>query len=120
MNTIRQFTVPVYISQTRWVGWSQGTVSIHGFCVENFGKLYRSCGSCKKQSTRYVQISNVVAKNGKLLAGINSDQYGDTAVLTNNQITGVQQICTTFKGSSNAAEPTKLNYGIDGEFCIQL
>ncbi|KAJ3236600.1 hypothetical protein HDU78_004515 [Chytriomyces hyalinus] len=98
----------------------QGTVSIDGFYVENFGKLYRSCGNCKKQSTRNVQISNVVAKNGKLLAGINSDPYGDTAVFKNNQVTGVQQICTTFKGNSNGAEPTKLNSGIDGKFCIQL
>ncbi|KAI8841155.1 pectate lyase [Chytriomyces cf. hyalinus JEL632] len=95
----------------------QGTMSIDGFYVENFGKLYRSCGNCKKQSTRNVQISNVVAK---LLAGITSDPYGDTAVFKNNQVTSVQQICTTFKGNSNGAEPTKLNSGIDGKFCIQL
>jgi len=23
-----------------------GTVAIDGFCVEDFGKLYRSCGNC--------------------------------------------------------------------------
>jgi pectate lyase len=50
--------------------------------VNNFGKLYRSCGNCSSQYKRAVQISNVLAVSGKLLAGINSN-YGDTAKLTN-------------------------------------
>ncbi|KAJ3265224.1 hypothetical protein HDU77_006079 [Chytriomyces hyalinus] len=97
-----------------------GDVSIDGFYVENFGKLYRSCGNCKKQSTRNVKISNVVAKNGKLLAGINSEPYGDTVVLKNNQVEGVKQLCTKYKGNSSGAEPSKLTSGPDGKFCIQL
>jgi hypothetical protein len=49
-----------------------GTVVINSFYVEDFGKLYRSCGNCKTQYKRAVQINDVVAKSGKLLAGINS------------------------------------------------
>ena len=46
--------------------------------VQNFGKLYRSCGNCKASSVgtstprRNVIVKNVKAYNGKVLTGINS------------------------------------------------
>ena len=58
---------------------------------------------------RTVNISNIIAKNGKLLAGINSN-YGDVATISTstNSYTSVKSICDTFKGNSNGDEPTKL------------
>ncbi|CAE6365772.1 unnamed protein product, partial [Rhizoctonia solani] len=57
-----------------------GLVKIDSYCVQDFGKLYRSCGNCGTQVKREVQISNVIARNGKLLAGVNSN-YGDVATI---------------------------------------
>ncbi|KAH9147782.1 hypothetical protein AeRB84_008672, partial [Aphanomyces euteiches] len=43
-----------------------GTVSIEGFYAQDFGKLYRSCGSCKTQYQRKVTVTNVYAVNPKV------------------------------------------------------
>ncbi|KAF8711648.1 Pectate lyase, partial [Rhizoctonia solani] len=84
-----------------------GTVNIDSYCVQDFGKLYRSCGNCKTQYTRKVNISNVIAKNGKLLAGVNSN-YKDVATFSKVQATSVKSVCDTFQGNSNGKEPSKL------------
>jgi hypothetical protein len=86
-----------------------GAVVIDSYCVQDFGKLYRSCGNCKTQYKRSVTISNVIAKNGKLLAGVNSN-YGDVATIntSTNSYSSVKSICDTFKGNSSGDEPTKL------------
>ncbi|CAE6444674.1 unnamed protein product [Rhizoctonia solani] len=84
-----------------------GVVNIDSFCVQDFGKLYRSCGNCKTQYKRTVNISNVIAKNGQLLAGINSN-YGDVATIRNNQVSSVKSMCDTFQGNDSGKEPTKL------------
>ncbi|KAK1234105.1 hypothetical protein PQX77_002697 [Marasmius sp. AFHP31] len=75
-----------------------GTVKIDSFCVQDFGKLYRSCGNCKTQYKRSVLISQIDAKSGKSLAGINSN-YGDTAQLETGSIktSGVDSMCDTFE-----------------------
>ncbi|KAK1219355.1 hypothetical protein PQX77_017930 [Marasmius sp. AFHP31] len=75
-----------------------GTVKIDSFCVQDFGKLYRSCGNCKTQYKRSVLISQIDAKSGKSLAGINSN-YGDTAELETSSIktSGVDSMCDTFE-----------------------
>jgi hypothetical protein len=61
------------------------------------------------QYKRSVTITNVIAKNGKLLAGVNSN-LGDVATIktSTNSYTSVKSVCDTFKGNSNGAEPTKL------------
>lgn len=61
------------------------------------------------QYKRSVTISNVIAKNGKLLAGVNSN-YGDVATIStsSNSYSSVKSICDTFKGNSNGDEPSKL------------
>ncbi|KAF8603400.1 pectate lyase [Ceratobasidium sp. AG-I] len=86
-----------------------GTVNIDSYCVQDFGKLYRSCGNCSTMYKRTVNISNIIAKNGKLIAGINSN-YGDIATIktSTNSYSSVSSICDTFKGNSNGDEPTKL------------
>jgi hypothetical protein len=49
----------------------QGTVTIDGFQVSDFGKLYRACGNCKNSVSRSVVVKNVKAVNGNTLVGIN-------------------------------------------------
>jgi hypothetical protein len=49
----------------------------------------------------------VIAKNGSLLAGINSN-YGDVATIKNVQATSVKSSCDTFQGNNSGKEPTKL------------
>ncbi|CAE6540689.1 unnamed protein product [Rhizoctonia solani] len=84
-----------------------GVVNIDSYCVEDFGKFYRACGNCKTQYKRTVNISNVIAKNGKLLAGINSN-YGDVATIKSSSVTNVKSMCDTFQGNNNGNEPPKL------------
>ncbi|ELU40515.1 polysaccharide lyase family 3 protein [Rhizoctonia solani AG-1 IA] len=84
-----------------------GTVNISSYCVQDFGKLYRACGNCKTQYKRTVNISDVIAKNGSLLAGINSN-YGDVATISNVTPTSVKSMCDTFQGNNSGKEPTKL------------
>ena len=86
-----------------------GVVNIDSYCVQDFGKLYRSCGNCGTQVKREVQISNVIARNGKLLAGVNSN-YGDVATIDtkSNSYTSLTSVCDTFQGNNNGAEPPSL------------
>ncbi|WP_433826458.1 pectate lyase [Actinoplanes sp. CA-015351] len=98
-----------------------GTLTISGFDVSNFGKLYRSCGNCSTQYKRTVVVKNVtVAAPGKTLVGINTN-YGDTATLSGITITGDSSkkisICDRFTGNKTGAEPTKTGSGPDGTFC---
>jgi hypothetical protein len=99
-----------------------GTLIIDGFQVEDFGKLYRSCGNCKSgQGKRTVIIRNVtVTYKGSVLAGINTN-YGDTATFSNVTILGDAKkkivICQKFIGNSTGKEPTKNGAGADGRYC---
>jgi hypothetical protein len=98
-----------------------GTVTIRNFRVENFGKLYRSCGNCETQHPRHVVIHNVEATTpGKALVGINTN-YGDTARLSDVTIVGDPgrnlTICQRFEGNSSGDEPTALGSGPDGTRC---
>ncbi|CAE6505719.1 unnamed protein product, partial [Rhizoctonia solani] len=55
-----------------------GTVKIDSYCVQTFGKLYRSCGNCSTQYKRTALISQIIGQSGSTLAGVNSN-YGDVA-----------------------------------------
>ncbi|KDN60892.1 putative pectate lyase [Colletotrichum sublineola] len=87
-----------------------GTLSVSGFTVENFGKLYRSCGNCKTMSQRHIILENIKASSGKLLAGINSN-FGDTATFKSITANGVSAICSEFQGNDNGDEPTQVGSG---------
>ena len=90
---------------------SGGTVSISGFYVSDFGKLYRSCGNCKTQNERHVVIDGVIAEGGSsTFVGINSN-YGDTATIKNSCITGTKNFCEEFEGNDSGAEPKKISTG---------
>lgn len=72
-----------------------GTLSIKNFFVSDFGKLYRSCGNCSGNGgARHVIVDNVVAKDGDVLVGINTN-YGDTAVISNSCVSGLD-ICNLY------------------------
>ncbi|KAL4995249.1 pectate lyase E [Aspergillus recurvatus] len=89
---------------------SGGKVIIQDFTVQNFGKLYRACGNCKKQFKRTVEISDIKASSGKALVGINSN-YGDTASIK-GCATSVKDICVEYEGTNNnSKEPKKKSSG---------
>ncbi|KAF2833123.1 pectate lyase E [Ophiobolus disseminans] len=88
-----------------------GTVTIDGFTVDNFGKLYRSCGNCKQSAERHVNIKGVKASNGKLLVGINPN-FGDTASIDSATCaTSVKEVCQEFKGTTPGNEPVSVSKG---------
>lgn len=46
-----------------------GSLSVSGFTVDNFGKLYRSCGNCDEMYERHVIFDDITATEGSELAG---------------------------------------------------
>ena len=88
----------------------KGTVTIDGFTVVDFGKLYRACGNCKNSVERNVVIKNVKAYNGKVLTGINPN-FGDSATITGTCATSVKTICEEFKGTTPGNEPKSVSKG---------
>ncbi|KAI0810131.1 pectate lyase-domain-containing protein [Xylaria sp. FL0064] len=93
-----------------------GTVSISGFTVENFGKLYRSCGNCDDMYERHVIIDSITATDGSAIAGINSN-YGDTATFSNIVVSDVNDICVEYEGNDTGDEPTKISSG-PSNYCL--
>ncbi|CAK4583756.1 unnamed protein product [Aphanomyces euteiches] len=96
-----------------------GTVSTEGFYAQDFGKLYRSCGSCKTQVQRKVTLTNVYAVNPKVtLVSVNKN-YNDQAKLTNVKVKSskkAQEVCTWFTAVTKG-EPTKLGNGPSPPLC---
>ncbi|KAG8686352.1 hypothetical protein FRC09_014179 [Ceratobasidium sp. 395] len=95
-----------------------GTVKIDSYCVQTFGKLYRSCGNCSTQYKRTVQISQIIGSSGSVLVGINSN-YGDVAQFDTPSLnlTSVKSICDTYKGNSNGDEAIKLTSNTPNSYC---
>jgi hypothetical protein len=98
-----------------------GTMVIKNFQVDDFGKLYRSCGNCSKQYQRNVVLQNITAYYpGKTLVGINSN-YGDTAKFSNITIVGDSKkkivVCEKYKGVTSG-EPSKVGSGPDSKNCL--
>ncbi|GAB2805780.1 pectate lyase [Lentzea nigeriaca] len=98
-----------------------GTMFIRDFQVDDFGKLYRSCGNCKKQYQRNVVLENITAFSpGKTLVGINTN-YGDTARLSKITIVGDSSrkivVCEKYRGVTSG-EPTKIGSGPDSTNCL--
>jgi pectate lyase len=94
-----------------------GTMKISNFYAQTFGKLYRSCGNCSKQSARHVVLSGISAVGGKDLAGVN-ENYNDTATFSNILVAPGIVICQRFTGNSSGAEPPATGSGADGKVCI--
>ncbi|MEV5144604.1 pectate lyase [Streptomyces sp. NPDC052727] len=98
-----------------------GTLNVSGFAVRNFGTFARSCGNCKKQYKRTINLSGIEATyKGSELVGINTD-YGDSATLKNVTIVGdtSKKIvpCQKYIGDNTGKEPTTNGSGPDGTYC---
>ncbi|MEU3101957.1 pectate lyase [Streptomyces griseoflavus] len=99
-----------------------GTLTVTGFRVEDFGKLVRSCGNCKKQYKRTIVLNDIdVVAPGKSIVGVN-ENYGDTATLRNVRIHGdgkkKTETCARYTGNSSGKEPKKLSpVGPYGKTC---
>ncbi|GGQ48784.1 pectate lyase [Streptomyces flaveolus] len=99
-----------------------GKLVVTKFQVENFGKLVRSCGNCKKQYQRTIIINDVdITAPGKSIVGVNQN-YGDTAALRNIRIHGDGkkkiETCVRFQGNDTGKEPTALSpVGPYGKTC---
>ncbi|KAK1990579.1 pectate lyase [Colletotrichum falcatum] len=87
-----------------------GTLSVAGFTVAAFGKLYRSCGNCKSMFERHVVLDDIRASSGALLVGINSN-YGDTATFKRIKADNVTEICTEYEGNDVGEEPAEIGSG---------
>ena len=108
-----------------------GTISVSGFTVDTFGKVYRSCGNCDDMFERHVIMDDISATDGSEIAGKHSEvpsgylltvpginsNYGDTATLTNIKVSGVDDICVTYTGNDTGDEPEQNGSG-PSEFCI--
>jgi hypothetical protein len=94
-----------------------GTFDIRNFYVEDFGKLYRSCGNCSTQYERHVLVRAIRAESGKTLVGIN-ENYRDTATLTNILTSPKTTICQRYEANDSGDEPTTTGSGPDSEFCL--
>lgn len=97
-----------------------GTFVVKNFTVENFGKLYRSCGNCRQQFTRHAVFSDIVASGGSVLAGVN-ENYDDTAEFERITMIDPQRrmrICDRYQGNSTGAEPTRTGSGPDSSHCL--
>jgi hypothetical protein len=93
-----------------------GSVTIRNFSVNDFGKFYRSCGNCSTQAARTVNIQNLTATDGDVIAGVNVN-YGDVARLSGLNI-GSIDTCHLFNGNNSGDEPTKIGEGANGRNCI--
>lgn len=97
-----------------------GTMRIQNFIVDDFGKLYRSCGNCSSQHERHVEMKNIDATKGLVLAGINTN-YGDTAKFEHITLRDSAMklgVCDCFTGNSSGDEPKKTGSGADGTSCV--
>ncbi|TYZ66756.1 hypothetical protein PybrP1_013095 [[Pythium] brassicae (nom. inval.)] len=92
-----------------------GTVSIDGFYAEDFGKLYRSCGTCGNVK-RKVTISNVLAVNPKVSIATVNKNYNDEATLSNVHVKSSKKVpfCQWSQGGSS---PKSVGDGPSGSLC---
>ncbi|MEU1791177.1 pectate lyase [Streptomyces sparsogenes] len=98
-----------------------GTLNINNFAVKNFGTFVRSCGNCKTQYKRTINVNTLEATyKGSRLAGINTN-YGDSVTLRKITIVGdtSKKIipCQKYIGNNTGAEPTTNGSGPDGTYC---
>jgi hypothetical protein len=95
-----------------------GTLYVKNFLVEDFGKLYRSCGNCDKQYARHVELDTILANGSKsVLAGVNTN-YKDSAKFSNIFADLTMKICERYDGNDTGAEPKSVGSGADGTYCL--
>ncbi|MFJ8601111.1 pectate lyase [Streptomyces shenzhenensis] len=98
-----------------------GTLNVSGFAVQTFGTFVRSCGNCRTQYKRTINIDAIEATyKGSRLVGINTN-YGDSATLKRITIVGDSSKkiipCQKYIGNNTGAEPSTNGSGADGTYC---
>lgn len=95
----------------------RGTVIIDTFFAEGFGKVYRSCGNCRQQFERHVEIRGLMARDGGTVAGIN-ENFGDTATFEDVALEADIIVCELFRANDTGDEPVSIGDGPDAEHCL--
>ncbi|MEU5255968.1 pectate lyase [Streptomyces longwoodensis] len=98
-----------------------GTLNVSNFAVKNFGTFVRSCGNCRTQYKRTINLDTIEATyKGNKLVGINTN-YGDSATLKAVTIVGDSSKkivpCQKYIGNNTGKEPTTNGSGPDGTSC---
>jgi hypothetical protein len=94
----------------------KGTLDIKNFYAADYGKVARSCGNCSGNGgARHIIIDNVLARNGGVLCGINTN-YGDTCTISNS-CQDKNKTCDKYEGNNTGKEPKKISSGPDDQFC---
>ena len=95
-----------------------GTLYVKNFLVEDFGKLYRSCGNCGDQYERHAEFDTIVANGTKgVLAGVNQ-KYHDSAKFKNIFADITIKICERYEGNDQGLDTNALGSGADGTYCV--
>ena len=98
-----------------------GTLNVSSFAAQTFGTFVRSCGNCKTQYKRTINLNTIEATyKGSRLVGINTN-YGDSATLKKITIVGDSSKkiipCQKYVGNNTGAEPTTNGTGPDSTYC---
>ena len=98
-----------------------GTLNVSNFAAQTFGTFVRSCGNCKTQYKRTINLNTIEATyKGSRIVGINTT-YGDSATLKAITIVGDASKkmipCQKYIGNNTGAEPTTNGTGADGTYC---
>ncbi|RLN65904.1 hypothetical protein BBP00_00002574, partial [Phytophthora kernoviae] len=93
-----------------------GTVKIDGFYAEDFGKLYRSCGTCGDKPKKVI-LSNVYAVNPSVSIVTVNKNYNDQAKLTNIHVKSSKPKVKVCQWSQGGSSPKNLGDGPSGTLC---
>ncbi|CAH0521676.1 unnamed protein product [Peronospora belbahrii] len=93
------------------------TVSIEGFYAQDFGKIYRSCGTCAGMQ-RKVIIKNVLAVNGGVSIATVNKNWGDQATLENIKIKGKKLDVCQWSDGTSSGNPMNIGAGPSGSLCM--
>lgn len=96
----------------------RGTVTIKNFFASDYGKVIRSCGDCTGNGgPRNIVIEGVVAKDGGVQCGINSN-YGDTCRIKSS-CQDDSKSCDRYTGvEKGSGSSTKIGSGPDNISCF--
>jgi hypothetical protein len=94
-----------------------GLVQIEGFYAQDFGKLYRSCGTCGNKA-RKVSVTNVYAVNPGVSIVTVNENYGDQATLSNIKIkNGAKKPVCQWGTARASGDPINFKDGVNPPIC---
>ncbi|CAI5739800.1 unnamed protein product [Hyaloperonospora brassicae] len=93
-----------------------GTVKINGFFAQDFGKLYRSCGTCGN-IPRKVTVENLYAINPLVSVVTMNKNYNDQAILKNIHVKSSKSNVKVCEWSQGGSKPSNLGNGPSGKLC---